>query len=82
MKHLLKYSQRLCLATLLALPLTGMAANEITIVDRPAMGDAANYPAYRAPLHGGLLLKLPVGKVQPRGWLLEVLNRQKNGLNG
>jgi hypothetical protein len=27
-------------------------------------------------------IKLPVGSVRPQGWLLEVLNRQKNGLNG
>lgn len=46
------------------------------------MGTTTNYPAYRAPLHGGRLLKLPVGKVQPRGWLREILLRQRNGLNG
>ena len=76
------FSLPIGLAALLTLSLDATAADEITIVERPAMGEAANYPAYRAPLHGGRLLKLPVGKVQPRGWLLEILNRQKNGLNG
>ena len=76
------FSLPIGLAALLTLSLAATAADEITIVERPAMGEAANYPAYRAPLHGGRLLKLPVGKVQPRGWLLEILNRQKNGLNG
>ena len=58
------------------------AVDAVSIVDRPQMGRQANYPAYRSPLHGGALLKLPVGKVQPKGWLREMLVRQKNGLNG
>ena len=58
------------------------AQTDATIVERPAMGTSANYPVYRAPLHGGRLLKLPVGRVQPRGWLREVLNRQRDGLCG
>ena len=55
---------------------------QITSVALPAMGTAANYPAYRAPLRGGRLLKLPVGHVQPRGWLRQYLLRQRDGLNG
>ena len=55
----------------------GQAAVEI--VERPAMTADGGY---RAPLAGGYLKKLPVGKVQPKGWLLEMLTRQKNGLNG
>lgn len=58
------------------------AKSEASNVERPDMGTTTNYPAYRAPLHGGRLLKLPVGKVQPRGWLREILLRQRNGLNG
>lgn len=59
-----------------------MAANAVTVVDRPALATNVNYPGYRAPLHGGYLLKLPVGQVQPRGWLREFLVRQRAGLNG
>ena len=55
------------------------AQSTVEIVDKPAMTAEGGY---RAPLHGGFLKKLPVGQVQPKGWLLEVLNRQKNGLNG
>mgnify|MGYP002625557993 CR=1 FL=1 len=55
------------------------AQTEITIVDRPAMTADGGY---RTPLYGGYLKKLPVGQVQPKGWLLEILTRQKNGLNG
>ena len=59
--------------------LAAQAQAVITIVDRPAMTADGGY---RAPLHGGYLKKLPVGQVQPKGWLLEMLTRQKNGLNG
>ena len=55
------------------------AQSTVEIVEKPAMMAEGGY---RAPLHGGFLKKLPVGQVQPKGWLLEVLNRQKNGLNG
>ncbi len=55
---------------------------ETTIAERPQLETSNNYPAYRAPLHGGYLLKLPVGSVQPKGWLLEYLRRQAAGLNG
>ena len=56
--------------------LAASAQTQVSVVDRPA-GDG-----YRAPLHGGYLKKLPVGRVQPQGWLREVLNRQRAGLNG
>lgn len=59
--------------------LTVSAQAEVSIVDRPAMTETGGY---RAPLHGGYLRKLPVGQVQPKGWLREMLNRQRTGLNG
>lgn len=59
--------------------LTVSAQAEMSIVDRPAMTETGGY---RAPLHGGYLKKLPVGQVQPNGWLREMLNRQRTGLNG
>ena len=72
---------RLWLCTALAL-LTSCVQATVTVVDRPPLADKANYPAYRTPLHGGRLLKLPVGQVQPRGWLRQLLVRQRDGLNG
>ena len=71
--------------------------NTVTVVDRPALRSTLENPhspslpfakgqekaySYRAPLHGGYLLKLPVGQVQPKGWLREFLVRQRAGLNG
>ena len=55
---------------------TAFSQTEVKIVDRPSE------TVYRAPLHGGYLKKLPVGKVQPKGWLREILDRQSKGLNG
>ena len=49
------------------------------VIDRPAIEETS---VYRAPLHGGYLRKLPVGQIQPRGWLREILTRQRDGLCG
>ena len=42
----------------------------------------ANYTNFRPPLRQAPLLKLPVGKVQPRGWLRKQLELQRDGLCG
>ncbi|HOK35860.1 MAG TPA: glycoside hydrolase family 127 protein [Paludibacteraceae bacterium] len=55
----------------------------ISIVDRPEIQVVnKNYVQNRAPLLPLHCIKLPVGDVKPEGWLLEMLYRQKNGLNG
>ena len=58
------------------------AQTTATVVDRPMTGTSTNYVGFRAPLVSAPLLKLPVGAVQPKGWLHEYLVRQKDGLNG
>ena len=58
------------------------AENSAEVVDRPLTGTNANYTAFRAPLQSAPLLKLPVGQVQPKGWLRKYLELQKDGLNG
>jgi hypothetical protein len=66
---------------LLVLAVNMMVANaqmKVQVVERPTLNEGG----YRAPLHGGYLKKLPVGQVQPKGWLREMLNRQRTGLNG
>ena len=70
------------LMTLAAMTINTKAQSQITIVDQPALGVNNNYPGFRSPLNGGYLIKLPVGQVQPRGWLREYLVRQSKGLNG
>ncbi|GAA0877383.1 glycoside hydrolase family 127 protein [Algoriphagus jejuensis] len=56
---------------------------EVTVVPKiEASGTNAHYIGNRAPLLPSALIKLPVGAVQPEGFLKEYLVRQKNGLTG
>lgn len=55
---------------------------DVTVVPRPVSGMSDNYTSFRAPLQSVPLVKLPVGSVQPRGWLRVMLERQRDGLNG
>jgi len=55
----------------------------LTVVDRPPVAKTNHwYVGNRAPLEPSRLIPLPVGAIQPRGWLLETLHRQRNGLCG
>ena len=59
------------------------AQTSVTIVDCPEREQTnANYTNFREPLQQAPLLKLPVGKVQPKGWLRKYLELQRDGLNG
>jgi hypothetical protein bacD2_10787 len=69
-------------ASALALGMTMNAGAAVTVVDRPLDGTSNNYTNFRAPLRQAPLLKLPVGKVQPKGWLRKYLELQRDGLNG
>lgn len=76
-------SKILSLATALAIGTASVAAQtDVTVVDRPLTGINNSYTNFRAPLKQAPLLKLPVGKVQPKGWLRKYLELQKEGLNG
>lgn len=54
----------------------------VTVVDTPGVGDNVSYHGFRKPLQQSPLIKLPVGKVQPKGWLRRCLELQRDGLNG
>lgn len=53
------------------------------VYDRPETGGTNSfYVANRVPLQPSQFIPLPIGAVQPKGWLLEVLKRQRDGLCG
>ena len=57
--------------------------DDISVVDSIATKETNKYyVSNRAPLQPSKLIKLPVGSVKPKGWLLEFFIRQKNGLTG
>ena len=62
---------------------TASVNKEVVIVNRLAT-DSRNdfYVSNRPPLQPQQFIKLPVGSIQPEGWLKQQLILQKNGLNG
>ncbi len=60
--------------------------NEIeiaTTVSRPELNaENSFYPGNRAPLQPANFIKLPMGSIQPDGWILKLLELQKDGLCG
>jgi hypothetical protein len=76
----------LCIALCL---LVGCAVVSLPNRDKVAVTDSPDfsqtnlfYTGNRAPLEPSRLLALPIGAVRPKGWLLETLKRQRNGLCG
>jgi hypothetical protein len=55
----------------------------IECVSRPATTSTnIHYAGNRSPLQPLHFIKLPVGSIQPEGWIKEYLNRQRDGLSG
>lgn len=49
---------------------------------KPNASPTTSYLQNRAPLHPNAYLQLPLGAIKPKGWLREMLVRQKNGATG
>jgi DUF1680 family protein len=57
--------------------------NEVVMVNRPDTVKANDYyTGNRAPLLPGFLIKLPVGSIEPQGWLRKQLELEANGFFG
>jgi DUF1680 family protein len=54
-----------------------------TTVSRPDLNaENSFYPGNRSPLQPANFIKLPMGSIQPEGWILKLLELQKDGLCG
>lgn len=73
-----------CLAVcMLTIPIQASLQSEVTSVSRiQVQGTNHYYVSNRLPLEPSRLVSLPVGSIQPKGWLLEMLTRERNGLAG
>ncbi len=57
--------------------------DKITSVDKPATDiQNTHYQGNRAPLKPASFIKLPMGHIKPKGWILKLLELQKDGLCG
>lgn len=78
----------LLLGTLLTLAVSASCTQKdnslkVDVVSRPDVtATNSNYLGNREPLKPLNLIKLPVGEVQPEGWLKKYLELQKEGLTG
>ncbi len=62
---------------------TPAAQTQIRVVQRPDTSQASElYAGNRPPLLASPLIKLPVGKVKPQGWLLRQLQLEAEGFTG
>jgi hypothetical protein len=86
MRHLV--CPGLLLAASLALAFFGTGAvframsPATTVKAPPASAPNAHYISNRSPLATSPLVKLPIGAVEPRGWLLSQLQLMRDGLTG
>ena len=71
------------LLTAMLTSVSAFGTDSVTVVDRPSSSSTNHfYYSNRPPLEPSQLIPLPIGRVQPKGWLLAVLKRQRNGLCG
>src|SRR4051794_19807711 len=81
--QLLKVTRHLswCAIALSLIAVSGRA--DVALVSGPDVSRTNSfYVSNRRPLLPSQFVPLPVGSVQPKGWLLEMLRRQKEGLTG
>jgi hypothetical protein len=71
--------------TLLLFPATALAQQDSDVraaKSPPTTSSNKHYPSNRSPLKPSPFVKLPIGNVEPRGWLREILVLEANGMTG
>jgi hypothetical protein len=77
-----------CAACLLGVRLSGSAEQKSLITEvsvirvPPTAGQNRDYISNKEPLAPSPLIKLPIGAVEPKGWLLSQLQLMRNGFTG
>jgi hypothetical protein len=62
---------------------SALSADKISVVDRPEISQTNQfYPGNLKPLEPSRFIALPIGSVQPKGWVQAFLKRQHDGLSG
>ena len=77
--------KRFLTALIVSLILIGCRSGgpQVGVVERPDIEHRnSHYISNRPPLEPSSLIKLPIGAIEPEGWLLEYLHRQRDGLTG
>lgn len=86
MKHLVIPALFLALVLLQArvgsTPETLVPPEAVAVAAPPASSPNAHYPSNRPPLTVSPLVKLPIGAVEPRGWLMAQLELMRDGFTG
>ena len=74
---------RIIIVAVMLARVSSSGADKITTIDRPDISQTNQfYPGNRQPLEPSRFIALPIGAVQPKGWLLAFLQRQREGLCG
>ena len=65
-----------------AVGITACAQNRVNVVDAPPKSRDALYVSNRDPLEPSPFVKLPIGSVEPKGWIRHMLIIERDGMSG